>query len=208
MIYPDVSIIVTNYNYGKYLARCLRSCLSQKNVNVEVIIIDDVSTDDSDDIIQAFLDDSRVRYYKNKENVGVSMSSNVGLKKSRGQFFVRVDADDFIHEEMCHYLKLYLELNKDVFCVSCDYVLVSETEEKIERKYAGKDNISCGIMYRRDLLLSLGGYNDKMRHKEEEELRKRLDSYYKIHHSGMPFYRYRMHKNNKTKSPEYFKTEI
>ena len=58
-------------------------------------------------------------------------------------------------------------------------------------------------MYRRDLLLELGGYDPKMRHKEEEELRKRLDEYYNIHHLRIPFYRYRMHDNNKTKKPEY-----
>ena len=58
-------------------------------------------------------------------------------------------------------------------------------------------------MYRRDLLLKMGGYNPTMRHREEEELRKRLGKYYNIHHLKIPFYRYRMHKNNKTKEPEY-----
>ena len=52
----------------------------------------------------------------------------------------------------------------------------------LERKYAEKDPFSCGIMYRRDLLLELGGYNPEMRHREEEELRYRLGDKYKIHH--------------------------
>ena len=44
---PEVSIIITNYNYGKFISRCLRSCLSQSNVLYEVIVVDDCSTDDS-----------------------------------------------------------------------------------------------------------------------------------------------------------------
>jgi hypothetical protein len=86
--------------------------------------------------------------------------------------------------------------------------LVDNFENVLERKYARVDNISCGIMYRKDLLYDLGGYNDSMRHREEEELRKRLGDTYKIHHLEMPFYRYRMHNYNKTKSPEYKTTKI
>ncbi len=100
-------------------------------------------------------------------------------------------------------MKSFLEANHDAFCVSSDYVLVDDYENVLERKYAERENISCGIMYRRDLFVDMGGYNPKMRHKEEEELRKRLGDEYKIYHLRMPFYRYRMHDNNKTKEPEY-----
>ena len=198
---PSVSIIVTNYNYGKYLPRCLRSCLSQNNVNCEVIVVDDVSTDNSIDVLEPFKD--QIRIIQNTENVGVAASANEGLRMSRGQFVIRVDADDFVSADMSYFMKTYLEANHDAFCVSCDYVLVDDHEEVIERKYAEKDNISCGIMYRRDLLLEYGGYNPLMRHREEEELRKRLGDFYKIHHLRIPFYRYRMHNHNKTKDPAY-----
>ena len=86
--------------------------------------------------------------------------------------------------------------------------MVDDHENVIERKYAEKENISCGIMYRRDLLLESGGYNPEMRHREEEELRKRLGDYYRIHHLRIPFYRYRMHNHNNTKEPEYETWEI
>jgi glycosyltransferase involved in cell wall biosynthesis len=198
---PSVSIIVTNYNYGKYLPRCLRSCLSQKNINCEVIVVDDVSTDNSMSVLEPFKD--QIRIIQNEKNIGVAASANEGLRMSRGQFIIRVDADDFVSADMSYFMKTYLEANHDAFCVSCDYVLVSDHEEVIERKYAEKDNISCGIMYRRDLLLESGGYNPLMRHREEEELRKRLGDFYKIHHLRIPFYRYRMHNHNKTKDAAY-----
>ena len=63
-------------------------------------------------------------------------------------------------------------------------------------------------MYRRDLLLEYGGYNDDFRHREEEELRKRLGDFYKIHHLKIPFYRYRMHNTNKTKTKEYKELKV
>ena len=203
---PSVSIIVTNYNYEKYLPRCLRSCLSQRGAKCEVIVVDDVSTDNSISVLTPFRD--KIRVVKNSKNIGVAASANEGLKMSRGQFVIRVDADDFVSADMAHFMKTYLEANHDAFCVSCDYILVDDHENVIERKYAENDNISCGIMYRRDLLLECGGYNPDMRHREEEELRKRLGDYYKIHHLRIPFYRYRMHNHNKTKEPEYKTWEI
>jgi|TARA_R100001594_G_scaffold133592_2_gene174366 glycosyltransferase involved in cell wall biosynthesis len=201
MTSPEVSIIITNYNYSKYLARCIRSCLSQQNVNCEVIVVDDCSTDNSLEVLEPFMEEIKV--IRNKKNMGVAASSNAGIKKSRSQYVIRVDADDFINSETCYFMKSYLEANHDAFGLACDYVLVDNHEDVIERKSAEKDNISCGIMYRRDLLLDMGGYNPKMRHREEEELRKRLGEFYNIHYLKMPFYRYRMHNDNKTKEPEY-----
>ena len=206
MLNPDVSIIITNYNYGKYVSRCIRSCLSQNMTNAEVIVVDDVSTDNSIEVLKPF--EGQIRLIKNQHNMGVAAAANETLKVSRGQFVIRVDADDFVSADMAYFMKTFLETNHDAFCVSCDYVLVDDYENVIERKYAEKDNISCGIMDRRDLLLEFGGYNPNMRHREEEELRKRLGEYYKIHHLRIPFYRYRMHNTNKTKEPEYETWEI
>ncbi len=199
--FPEISIIITNYNYGRYLDRCLRSCLKQRHVKHEVIVVDDCSTDDSYEIIEPFLND--IVYIKTPTNSGVAVASNLGISKSKGRFIIRVDADDYVHEEMCYFLSKYLQMNRDAFCVSCDYVLVDNMENKIDRKYAEKENISCGVMYRKNLFKKIGCYNTKMRHCEEEELRSRLGENYNIHHLQMPFYRYRMHDSNKTKSKEY-----
>lgn len=203
---PEVSIVITNYNYGSYLSRCIRSCLSQKHVSVEVVVVDDCSTDDSLESIKIFQED--VKILRTPRNSGVAAAANLGIKNSRGQFVIRVDADDYVSSDMCYFMKTYLESNHDAFCVSCDYQLVDDHENLIERKYAEHSPVSCGIMYRRDLLVQAGGYNDAQRHREEEELRKRLGEYYKIHHLRIPFYRYRMHNSNKTKTKEYQECKI
>ena len=206
---PTVSIIVTNYNYAKFLHRCLRSCLSQKFLEYEVILVDDCSTDNSIDITKPFLEsNNNFKLIKNTENLGVPRSANLAINASRGQFFVRVDSDDFIVSNMCYIMYKFLEANHYSFGVACDYYLVDNYEDKISRKSAEEFPVSCGIMYRRDLFLELGGYNDNMRHREEEELRKRLGEKYRVDFLKMPFYRYRMHDSNKTKSKEYLETKI
>jgi len=197
----DISIIITNYNYGKYLDRCVRSCLKQNYANCQVILVDDCSTDNSLEYITPFLDS--ITLLQTTINSGVAAAANLGIKHARGRFIIRVDADDFIQEDTCYFLMRYLQMNRDAFCVSCDYYIVDNHENKLERKYAEYDNISCGVMYRKELFRKLGCYNENMRHCEEEELRKRIGEFYKIHHLAMPFYRYRMHDSNKTKCNEY-----
>ena len=131
---PEVSIIITNYNYGKFLARCIRSCLAQKSVKVEVIVVDDKSSDESMEVLDTFQQD--VRVIRNGRNLGVSMSANRGIRAAKSQFVVRVDSDDFISSDMCYFMKTYLEANHDAFCVSCDYFLVDRYENVTKRKYA------------------------------------------------------------------------
>ena len=75
-----VSIIITNYNYSKYLARCLRSCMSQVMdiKDFEIIVVDDASTDNSINILNAFR--RNVKIIRNKKNIGVAKSVNKAVK--------------------------------------------------------------------------------------------------------------------------------
>ncbi len=195
------SIVVTSYNYGSFLERCLRSCLSQNfpAKEFEIIVVDDASNDETRELLKKFNEEKNLHIILNDKNVGVAESANIGVRASHGRFFVRVDADDYVSQDLLPFLTRYLTDNHDAFCVSCDYILVDEFENKIERRYAETNPISCGIMYRTDLVNNYGLYNSSFRHREEEELRIRLADYYKIHHLRLPLYRYRMHKNNKTK---------
>ncbi|MEM7437191.1 MAG: glycosyltransferase family A protein [Myxococcota bacterium] len=199
------SIIITSYNYGPYIERCLRSCMNQKMVDGtnEIIIVDDCSSDNTLAIIEKFARFPNVHVIANKTNVGVAEAANIGIRASVGQYVVRVDADDYISEWFIFFLRSYLEANHDAFGVACDYQLVDDHENFIERGSAADQPVSCGIMYRRDLLAAQGLYNSDYRHCEEEELRRRVGDDYKIYHLQMPLYRYRKHGSNKTTSVEY-----
>jgi len=196
-----VSIIITCYNYGRYLERCLRSCLDQNfpKDQYEVLVIDDCSEDETAGIMENYRSIPGIRYVRNKKNLGVAGAANEGIKLARGQYVVRVDADDYVSKNFILILSMYMQYNPDAFCVACDYIYVNNDGEKLERVYASEKAISCGIMYRKDELVKYGMYNDKWRHREEEEMRKRIGKDYAVHYLRIPLYRYLMHDSNKTK---------
>lgn len=200
------SIIITSYNYGRYIERCIRSCLDQKLVEAgthEVIVVDDGSQDDTLAIIEKYKVLPNFRVIASPTNVGVAEAANIGIRACMGRFFLRVDADDFVSEKLLFFLQSYLAFNDEAFGVACDYLLVDDNENVLERRHAELAPVSCGILYRRDLFVQAGLYNPDFRHREEEELRRRVGDYYQLHYLRMPLYRYRMHNHNKTKQPDY-----
>jgi CMP-N-acetylneuraminic acid synthetase len=208
-----VSIIITNFNYGKFIDRCIRSCMNQnyssgiKNLNkdFEVIVIDDCSKDDSREKIIRYKDLHNFKYIFNKKNIGVAASANKAILKSKGKYFIRIDADDYISVNLINILSFFLDENPSFFGVSCDYFFVDELGSQIKKISSKENPIACGIMYNKKKFIKYGMYNKKFRHREEEELRLRLGNKYKIYNLPFPFYRYRMHKSNKTKSVGYLK---
>ena len=97
---PIISIIVPVFNNEKYIGRCLNSIKSQIYRNIEVIIIDDGSSDNTSVICKKFLNDNRFKYYY-EGNRGPSFARNEGLKKARGQWVMFVDSDDFVSKWFC-----------------------------------------------------------------------------------------------------------
>lgn len=108
-----VSIILVVYNGEKYLSECISSILAQSYKNIELIIIDDGSTDKSFEIINHFAQkDTRIRCLK-KENEGVSASRNLGLTMAKGEFFSLCDQDDILAK---NYIEYFLQLIKKYNC--------------------------------------------------------------------------------------------
>ncbi|TLS80843.1 glycosyltransferase family 2 protein [Photobacterium damselae subsp. damselae] len=97
----EVSIIIPVYNSGKYLIKCLDSILKQEGCSIEIIIINDGSTDNSCEIIEEFKDlDSRIiSLYK--DNGGLSSARNAGIKLATGEYILHVDSDDWIEKDYC-----------------------------------------------------------------------------------------------------------
>ena len=210
-----VSIIITNFNYSKFIKKCLESCINQNfNQNkYEIIFIDDNSSDDSIKEVNKFKKRFKnLKILKNSKNLGVAQSANKGIKNAKGKYIIRVDSDDYINNQLLTVLASFLEYNKDFFSVSCDYYLVNLEGKRISKVSYEENPISCGIMYKKDKLLNLGCYNSKFRHREEEELRLRaLKKGYKNFFTNLPLYYYLKHKKNKTNSNEFkysFKEKI
>lgn len=199
-----VSVIITNYNYDKFLSRSINSVINQSldNSEFEIIVIDDASTDNSIEIIKQYSKFSNFTSIINQKNIGVAASSNKAIRKAKGKYFVRLDADDYVSKDFLRIMVLYLESNPKILGLACDYILV-QNNNKVRIVSCENFPISCGIMYNRKQFLKNGAYNKNFKHREEEELRIRFGKKYKLDYLKIPLYRYRMHNNNKTQNKDY-----
>ena len=89
-----VSIIMPSYNTGKFILETINSVLAQTYQNWELIIVDDCSTDDTDDVVKPFLVDERIKYFKNEVNSGAAISRNRALREATGKWIAFLDSDD------------------------------------------------------------------------------------------------------------------
>jgi len=195
-----VSIIITAYNYERYIERAIRSCLDQslsKN-QYEVIVVNDCSTDNTAKILENYKD--TVRVFNLEKNCGLSAARNFGVKKSLGQFIIFLDADDYIQKDLLLVQQTFLTQNNNLDAVSTDYYFVDDRGTHTEHINAEEKPIACGIMFRKDLLIDIGLYDESFRAREEEELRIRFLKKHSIYNIILPLYRYRMHDSNLTKN--------
>lgn len=127
---PLVSIIIPIYNSEKYIVECLDSIFSQEYPNIEVIVVDDGSSDSSYELCMKLMAEKSCLKVFHKENGGVSSARNFGLEKCTGEFITFVDSDDFIEPQHISSLMAAMANNKD--CSICGYYLNYRT--KIDRR--------------------------------------------------------------------------
>ncbi len=89
-----VSIIMPSYNTEGFIKETIESVLKQTYENWELIIVDDCSTDNTDQVVEPFLKDKRIRYIKNAVNSGAAVSRNLAFKKAKGKWIAFLDSDD------------------------------------------------------------------------------------------------------------------
>lgn len=129
----ELSVIVPVYNSEKYVARCVDSLLRQTYRDMEIILVDDGSTDSSGSLCDTFaLADSRVKVI-HKPNGGVSSARNAGIRSATGRFVAFVDSDDYCSPDM--YEKLFSKMRDDVDIVQCDFMLDYGSSHCIEHLY-------------------------------------------------------------------------
>jgi glycosyltransferase involved in cell wall biosynthesis len=162
MIYGDlISIIIPVYNVAPYLRDCLESVVAQTYKNLEIILIDDGSTDGSDIICNEYANkDSRIILVR-QVNRGLSAARNVGLEKSTGKAIAFLDGDDVFHPEyIITLITSIIDYNTDI--AICRYTLIQETEECVDVVHLiTRPSIHSGIYDRTFVLRDLvhGGVN-------------------------------------------------
>tara|TARA_Y200000002_G_scaffold294028_1_gene248294 strand:+ start:3625 stop:4287 length:663 start_codon:yes stop_codon:yes gene_type:complete len=199
---PKISVIVPVYNQELYISRCIRSLLNQEYDNdlFEIIVINDGSNDNTINILEKFV--GKINLINNKDNKGLPHCLNIGIKASKGNYIVRVDADDYVNSNFLNILYLFIEENRQFDAVSCDYYLVDNRENILSRVNCMNNPIGCAIMFRVEHLIEIGMYDSNFLMNEDKDLRHRFLKKFSIHRIELPLYRYRRHASNMTNDKE------
>lgn len=120
-----ISVIVPVYNTEKYLDKCLDSLLNQTYNNLEIIVVEDGSTDNSKEVLKKYADNKKIKIIYNKKNSGLSYSRNVGLENATGDYIGYIDSDDYV--DLDYYEKLmHAIIDNKADIAICDMKVVDE----------------------------------------------------------------------------------
>lgn len=127
-----ISVIVPVYNTEKYVERCLNSIISQATNNFEIIVVNDGSTDNSEEIVKRYVEQypDIIKLYS-QSNGGLSSARNYGISKATGEYLCFVDSDDYLAEDLFNNLESYITKGLDLIKYKC--VKVNEKKEVIEK---------------------------------------------------------------------------
>lgn len=133
-----VSVIVPVYNVENYISKCIQSIINQSYKNLEIILIDDGSTDNSNLICRNFSKkDKRVKIFCTN-NYGLSHARNFGIAHSHGDYIIFIDSDDYINKDMINTL---MNKSDNADLVICNYQRISNTKEVVQSKKNKKNEI-------------------------------------------------------------------
>ena len=125
---PKVSFIVITHNFSQFVCDCLNSIKNQTYKNYEIIVVDDLSKDDTADKIQSYINENpnlEIKFIKNESNIGQLASFLEGLKQASGEFICSIDGDDVLFPEYCA-IHVETHLNTSVALTSCQQVEIDE----------------------------------------------------------------------------------
>lgn len=122
---PLISVIMPAYNAEKYIFEAINSIIDQTYNNWELIIVDDASTDGTNQIIDSFTD-PRIKVFKNSQNMGIAFSTNRGIKESRGEYFALMDDDDIAISYRFEKTLAFLENNPQIDIVGGGAIAIGE----------------------------------------------------------------------------------
>ncbi|MDD4273743.1 MAG: glycosyltransferase [Desulfobacter postgatei] len=202
----NVSIIITTYNYEKYIDECITSCLDQNSISeYEIILVDDGSIDDTVSIARKYK--NKITIFEN-ENKGVESAANFGIRHAQGKYILRVDADDIL---LPGYMdNAVKEIEKDNhFFIYTEYFTINEKSEIIDKVILPAfdpeeirkrgDFLATGTLYRKEQLFKLGLYNEKVKNSGLENYELILSALNKKYNGRCihePLFGYRLHDAN------------
>lgn len=211
---PLVSVIMPVYNAGVFLRPAIESVLDQSCKNFELLAVDDGSKDNSLDILREFQQrDKRVKVFSYKRNHGLSFAANLAIKKAKGQFLARFDADDIMPEERLEKQLNFLKRHPGVVVVGGQCVLIDENDDVLGKKnfpltdkeiremsfFAMSLQAGSMMINRKLIPKAFKYYTSKYRYAEDHELLFKLFQFGKVANLKDVLLYYRQHEDNSTK---------
>ena len=141
-----VSVIMPSYNTAAYISASIKSVLAQTYSNWELIIVDDCSTDNTDEIVAEFLVDKRIRYFKNTQNSGAALTRNRALREAKGEWIAFLDSDDIWLPEKLEKQIEFMKKNNYVFSYH-DFEKIDEAGKSLGVTVTGPEIVTRSMMY-------------------------------------------------------------
>lgn len=194
---PLVSTVISTYNGAKYIRKAIDSVLNQTYKNIELIIADDCSTDDTQKIISEYLKkDPRIRTFRNETNMGSYKSLNKAIGVSKGKYIANLDDDDiWITPKKIEKQVEFMEKNKDYGLVGGGMIKIDtknneiarflflENDEDLRKSILSANNLFAhsSVLFRKDIWEKAGGYNGLFDYSADMDLWLKMGKLSKMH---------------------------
>ena len=218
--FPLVSVIVPSYNHEKYIVECIESIVNQTYKNIELIVIDDCSTDDSVSIIKKLSEKHKFIFIQHKENKGLSFTRNEGLEIATGKYSCGCASDDYYVLEKIEKQVYYMEKHPQYMISYSDRIKVYENgiQRRLSNKYYRSGNLfedmlmgklfiaPQTVMYRSEVFNEVGPYDISLA-VEDYDMYLRIAKKFEIGYLGEYLCYYRSHKGNTVNNIEKMESE-
>ena len=201
---PTVSVIIPTYNRAHILGRAIQSVLDQTYQDFEIIVVDDGSTDNTDEVINNF-NDKRIIYHLCGKNRGVAAARNIGIKLSRAEYIAFQDSDDVWHlDKLEKTMKIIKKIENIDFIFSCGRIIkdgeiigytgnnswINESPKKelLSKLFMSNFIPTQGAVVKKDKITQVGGFDESFPSASDHELWLRLISICNFHFIGEPLY--------------------
>ena len=145
-----VSIIMPSWNTGRFIAETIQSVIDQTYTNWELIIVDDCSSDNTDEVVSSFKDE-RIKYFHNQKNSGAALTRNKALREAQGEWIAFLDSDDvWTPEKLEHQIEF---MNKNGYCLSyTEYEKINEESFPLNILVSGPNKVDKRKIYNYDYI--------------------------------------------------------
>lgn len=207
---PIVSIYIVNHNYGRFLKQSIESVLSQTYDNIELLVIDNESTDNSREVLLNYMKKSNVRILFHK-NIGLNRTNNVAIKNTNGKYIMRLDADDYLDKNAVEIMVNVFKKNKKIGLVFPDYFLVDEEGNELslfkrhdftEVELLNQPAHGACTMIKRHCLEAINGYDESYHCQDGWDLWVRFINNFGVSNVNLPLFFYRQHGKNLTSNED------